>query len=624
MSWRLLLLLTLAGCATAGAARLPQAASPRVGAPSTRLADLVQQPNPVRNLFQLTNQLRLHSSSPIPRVVRKTSPNYPVGHQETFQVLSEDSNRYFKVTATIRAKSPHMYFYVENGLNVDPAAVQKTVQTFEDSIYRTDRHYFGSEWRPGVDGDPHVVCLYANLHSSQASGFFSAEDEFPRKINRWSNQHEMFYMSAAGTTPGTNYFNDVLSHEFQHMIHWHMHPGDNAWLNEGMSVLAEQLNNHPPTDLAQSFLDLPTTQLNTWTVTGPDVFAHYGGSYLFLQYLYDHYGARLIHTMLTDRKYTDFALVNDALRRLHIKTNARAIFTRWVIANAVNDRSLSRGQYAYKTFSGKLATRSSTTLGTTFQGTIPPWAAQYVDINGADSTKPFTLTFSAPQAVPLVSFAGAAPGWWSNRGDMMQTELQRPVDLTGVKTATLHFRTAYDIEKSYDYAYVEASSDGGKTWKTLHATTSTNNNPMGANFGNGFTGQSKGMRAETVDLSPYAGKRILLRFQYVTDDEYNGQGMIVKDVSIPQIHFKDNLSGWTTTGFVPVRTNALPSAWTLQLIESTSKGTVVQKVRLNAGHRGSITIDPAKLGLKHLTAVVFTSAPKTTVQSTYSLTTSTS
>jgi hypothetical protein len=100
--------------------------------------------------------------------------------------------------------------------------------------------------------------------------------------------------------------------------------------------------------------------------------------------------------------------------------------------------------------------------------------------------------------------------------------------------------------------------------------------------------------------------------------------MIVKDVSIPQIHFKDNLSGWTTTGFVPVRTNALPSAWTLQLIESTSKGTVVQKVRLNAGHRGSITIDPAKLGLKHLTAVVFTSAPKTTVQSTYSLTTSTS
>jgi hypothetical protein len=407
------------------------------------------------------------------------------------------------------------------------------------------------------------------------------------------------------------------------MIHWHLHPGDSAWLNEGMSTLAEEFNGHPPTDEAQSFLNLPTTQLNTWTVQGPDVVAHYGGAYLFLQYLYDRYGRALIKETLSDRKYTDFTLVNNALHRLHDTTNARALFTTWVIANLINDRSVAEGQYGYKTFHGHVATTNSAAFGTTYRGTIPPWAAQYVDIPGIDASRPFTLTFKAPRSVPLVSFNGAAPGWWSNRGDMMQTQLQRAVDLTRVKHATLHFKTMYDIEKNYDYAYVEASTDGGKTWKTLPSTDTVNKNPTGANFGNGFTGDSKGTHSESVDLSPYAGKRILLRFQYVTDDEYNGQGMVVKDITIPEIHFKDNLSGWTATGFVPVRKNALPSKWSVQLVETTNSGVTVQRVPLNAKQQGSITIDPAKLGLKHLTAVVFTTAPKTTVKSTFTLSTST-
>jgi hypothetical protein len=624
-SWRLLAILALACSATVGAAaRIPHAASQPSLAAAARLASLVEQPNPVRNLYQLSNQLKLHSTHPIPRVVRTTSPNYPVGHQQTFWVLSEDANKYFKMKATIRAKTPHIYMYVQNGVSVDQTAVQKSAETFEKSIYPTDRSYFGSEWRPGVDGDPHIVCLYGDLKSSTAAGFYSAEDEYPRQVNPWSNEHEMFYMNDGALQPGTSYFNLVLSHEFQHMIHWHKHPGDSAWINEGMATLAEPLNGHPATSEAQSFLSAPTTQLDTWTVVGASVLPHYGGAYLFFQYLYDHYGRAMIHTMVSDRKYTDFGLVNDALHKLHKETNARAIFTNWVIANALNSRSVGHGQYSYKTFTGRVSSTATTPLGNTYGGTIPPWAAQYVDISNVDGAKPFSLTFSGPRTVRLVPFSHITPGWWSNRGDMMQTELQRPVDLTHVKHATLHFTTKYDIEKNYDYAYVEASTDGGKTWKTLPATGTTNKNPTGANFGNGYTGASTTMGQQTVGLTPYAGKRILLRFQYVTDDEYNGQGMVIKDIAIPAIHFKDNLTGWKATGWVPVQTNALPEKWTVQLIETTSKGTVVQKVPLDSAQHGSISIDPGKIGLKHLTAVVFVTAPKTTVASPYTITTSTS
>jgi len=107
---------------------------------------------------------------PIPAVLRTTSPNYPVGHSSTFYILGEDTNRYFQAPATIRYKTPHLYMYVQNGLSVDSAALRKAADLFEHSTYPTDRSYFGSEWRPGVDGDPHIVCLIADLRSASAGG----------------------------------------------------------------------------------------------------------------------------------------------------------------------------------------------------------------------------------------------------------------------------------------------------------------------------------------------------------------------------------------------------------------------------------------------------------------------
>jgi hypothetical protein len=126
-----------------------------------------------------------------------------------------------------------------------------------------------------------------------------------------------------------------------------------------------------------------------------------------------------------------------------------------------------------------------------------------------------------------------------------------------------------------------------------------------------------------VDLSPYTGHVIRLRFQYVTDDEYNGQGQLISNISVPKIGYHDDGSGWSTHGFVRLTANRLPSQWTVQLISYTSKGTSVSTIPVSARH-GSITIDPSKTGLKKLVVVTFSTAPKTTVQSQYTLSASSS
>ena len=618
MLWRFLLVLVVVGAISLGTAHSTgkvDRANPDTSAAA--LARLLIRPVPERNLYVLTDQLRLRPPRPIPHVVRTVSPNYPVGHQDQFYVLGEDQNRYFTVEATIRAETPHLYFYVQNGLNVDLTALRKATETFERSTYPTDRAFFGSEWRPGIDGDVHLTCLMADLKSSGVGGYFSAEDEYPRLVNPHSNEREMFYIDS-GEPPGNSSFDSILAHEFQHMIHFHMHPHENLWLNEGMSMLAEKVNGYAPISEPDAFVSQPDTQLDTFKETASADIPYYGAAYLFLSYLYERYGRGMIRDIVADKQYTDFELINDVLRERHIDTTADQLFRQWVVANYVDDKSIAGGIYGYGELPHQVDVQKTTSVPFTYHGNVPPYAAQYVVLSGFPGQKPFHLDFSAPTTVPAVSVQHAEPFWWSMRGDMMDTRLERTVDLTRVHHATLHFQTWYDIEKNYDYGYVEASLDGGKTWDTLRGTDTTTFNPNGASYGNGYTGTTKHWETESLDLSRYAGHRIELRFEYITDEGYNGQSWVVKDISIPEIGFRDDFTGWSQQGFVPISRNALPARWTVQLIAYTAKGIVVSSMPLTAA-KGSMLIDPAQQGLKKLAVVVYTAAPKTTVTSPFEL-----
>ncbi len=482
-----------------------QAASRPLRAPSA--AQLLEQrlevPIPYRNLFTLAAELKHERLGSVPHVVRRTSPNYRVGHQDSFNVLSEDENKFFIMHATIRVETPHLYLYVQNGVHVAQSALNAAAQKFEHSTYPTDRSYFGSEWTPGIDGDPHITCLVGDLKSTSTgtAGFFSAEDEYPKSVNPYSNQREMFYINSANTPPGSTEFDLTLAHEFQHMIHWHMHPHEELWLNEGMSILAQVLNKYTDDGMADSFIGQPHTQLNTWNEVSP--YSHYGAAYLFLSYLYDHYGRTVIRKILADNRYTDFPVIDDVLHQLHIPVSAHEVFQRWVIANLIDNASIANGVYAYKALQHTVSAPAARSLPLTYTGKLPPYTADYVNLDTSSVKGPIHLHFAAPLTIPMVSGGGTRSFWYANRGDMSDPSMQRTFDLTRVHHATLHFDTWYDVEQDYDYAYVEASTDGGKTWTPLHATHSTLSNPNGASYGYAYTGASTVWRSESADLSKF-------------------------------------------------------------------------------------------------------------------------
>lgn len=623
MPRRILPALALAGFSVLGASRLQavqhDSSAHRVQSAPQRLARRLVQPIPYRDLYALAKELKSHGTASLPPAVRRKSPNYLVGHVDAFQVLSEDTNRFFTMHATVRAKTAHLYLYVQNGVKITDSALQKAAHTFETTTYPTDRSYYGSEWRPGIDGDPHITCLVGDLQSTSTgtAGFFSAEDEYPRSVNPYSNQREMFYINFTNTPPGTTDFDLTLAHEFQHMIHWHMHPHEELWLNEGMSILAQVLNKYTDDGMGNSFLSQPDTQLNTWNETNP--YSHYGASYLFLSYLYDHYGRGIVRDLLADKQFTDFALIDDVLHKRHIPLTAREIFQRWVLANLVNDASIAHGVYAYKALTHTITVKPAKTVPISYAGKIAPYTADYVNIDTSNQKKPIRIGLTAPTTVPVVSASGASTFWYANRGDMSDSHMERTFDLTKVHHATLSFSTWYDIEKDYDYAYVEASSDGGKTWATLHATHTTRSNPNGASYGYAYTGTSKDWVSESVNLAAFAGRRVQIRFEYVTDDGYTGQGFVVRNIAIPEIGFHDKFTGWRQQGFLAVAADAVAADWTLDLVLYTNHGVHIRHIPVSASATATTSLDPVKDGIKRIVAVVFTTAPKTSVPASYTL-----
>ncbi|MCU7556234.1 immune inhibitor A [Macrococcus capreoli] len=115
----------------------------------------------------------------------------------------------------------------------------------------------------------------------------------------------------------------------------------------------------------------------------------------------------------------------------------------------------------------------------------------------------------------------------------LENTLSTSVDLTNAKSGELTFDAWYDIEKGFDYAYVQASTDGEK-WTNLEGNITNNDDPenSGANIGNGIDGQSNGFVAAKFNLDQFAGKKVNLRVLYKTDGGYIAPGLYLDNLKV--------------------------------------------------------------------------------------------
>jgi hypothetical protein len=120
-------------------------------------------------------------------------------------------------------------------------------------------------------------------------------------------------------------------------------------------------------------------------------------------------------------------------------------------------------------------------------------------------------------------------------------QLSAPISIpAGVSQAVLSFWHQYHLETDFDGAVLETSTDGGATWRDVLSTTTfltggydhtinlISGSPIAGRMA--WSGDSPGYINTQVNLLPFAGQSLLLRFREVTDTSSAETGWWVDDV----------------------------------------------------------------------------------------------
>jgi hypothetical protein len=165
---------------------------------------------------------------------------------------------------------------------------------------------------------------------------------------------------------------------------------------------------------------------------------------------------------------------------------------------------------------------------------------------------------------------------------------------------TLTFQTLYDTEPLWDYAFVQVSTDGGKTYKSIgNDLTTTDHDPGAIELAvqnlpglTGFSGSGEAAAwiETSYDLAKYAGKSILIAFRYITDSGVDLPGWWIDDVQVGDQTISDgeSLEGFRSlTEISPIAVQG----FTVQLIgyfEDRPREAFIHRLKLNSHFNGRI------------------------------------
>ena len=462
-------------------------------------------------------------------------------------------------------------------------------------------------------------------------------------------------------------YEGVFAHEYQHLLESYEDPDEGLWTNEGLSDYAGRITGYfdtkkPITEIGfESHVQCyygntgtstpanplpsdggPSNSLNLWGDQGSDdILCDYGAAATFVEWLNDTYGKNFM-TRLHRINKNGFAGLNKDLDEVGASDNAIASVHKWLASMALDGvlddgATLTGGDaetYQVRALDAMInwdaaKTHLNNPDGPQVNEGAPPNGGDFVRLRAANGDYLTagdlrSLEFEGAQTLPELPLTWTVdndppshpgdPALYSNKGDNLDNAAVHEVAVPS-GNATLTFENLYSMEEGYDYGYVQVSEDGGETWTSL-----SNNHTVDEGGFNGNSGCELGTQAscepkwvnETFNLTPYAGKTILLSFRYVTDGGVVEDGWWIDDVKVGDTTLTDGttVDGWQS----PTQANPVEVAgYTVQLVAYTDDHTKAWVAQ--------VPVDPtsktASLDRNALEAVVGTEAQTVAAIVTY-------
>lgn len=450
----------------------------------------------------------------------------------------------------------------------------------------------------------------------------------------------------------------TLAHEYQHLLEHYEDPDEALWVNEGLSDWAMTLTGYSTPGATveddpdhfglqafqiQCFLGNfdtcggPENSLTVWGDRGlsQSILADYGAADTFVEMLASRYGTPFV-TALHRADANGFAGVDEALASMHggsvvrrgerrddrfKKVSSQSLFTDWTLALAVDDLLDSGaridGAKARDVQLPTLHTSISWANPNAYSGTgVPANGSDYVQLRDR-SGKPLRgrdidrLSFAGAKATlaPPLQWSVVAdppghpgnPALYSGTGDFRDEAAVRRVSVPR-RGGNLTFAALWDLELGWDFAFVQVSTDGGASYRSLNCTaptsddgTTTAHEPEaiestvaqlpGFTGTSGVAGVNPALPATwvpiTCNLGAYAGKDVLVSFRTINDPAGQGNGSLdapgfyVDDVMVAGTQVSD---GSSAAGFQSEFVSV--AGFTLQIVSVDTGRNKISVARL--------------------------------------------
>ncbi|MFQ6114461.1 MAG: hypothetical protein ACE5NG_10320, partial [bacterium] len=269
------------------------------------------------------------------------TPLDEVGDIRTFSAIdfTGEGQEVKQVVARAERKGTHAYIYVDTTESFKEEDLDDLLFVFDNQIYSTNTGVFGSEPKPGIDGDTLITILLLTIDEpanvvGDIAGYFWTANQFPKSQFSDSNEREMLYQDISRLSRlGVNDAAGTIAHEFQHLIHWNHDRNEEPWINEGLSEYAVFVNGLGLPQDPSIFLNDTDLTLMSWNSHPKD----YARVFLWMLYLSDHYGGNsLIREIVANPAHGLLALQNVISLRFPGVT-IEEIFSNWMLANYLDN-----------------------------------------------------------------------------------------------------------------------------------------------------------------------------------------------------------------------------------------------------------------------------------------------
>jgi immune inhibitor InhA-like protein len=439
-------------------------------------------------------------------------------------------------------------------------------------------------------------------------------------------------------------YEGVFAHEYQHLLESYASPGESTWINEGLSDWAQTLTGYvnPATPITQIGFDShvqcflgylgiqtdanpipreggPENSLTLWSDQGDDeILCDYGAAYTNMEYAHGQFGTAFM-TRLHNEDLNGFAGYQASLNAHGGGTSVFDVIHRWAAMVAI-DGVLDRGRGLH---GGTRSLYQTPTLNATVNWDTPhayadpgapPNGSDYLKLNasvkdikslrfnGASTHEPDPIEWTVDTVSPPASAAN--PALYSGIADNMDRAIVRQVSVPA-GGGNLTFDGFWNTEDGWDFAFVQVSTDGGATYKSISCTDTVTEDPahpfpaipsIKAHLP-GFHSYSNGWRPQVCSLAAYAGQSILLSFRHMTDTNTQGSvpevraGFWVDNVAVAGAPISDGstLAGWQS----PTQIRPTPvHGFTVQLVAWKTQGTspvAITRLALNSSFDATVS-----------------------------------